>query len=194
MKPELFRCSICGTQHPRETMRHIDDDLLCPTCVRTHTMTCSCCGHLIWLDENAGDDITPLCHDCQEYHYVRCTHCHSIVHNNDAHYYEGDEDEERPYCPDCYHDRGSYGIMDYYYKPSPIFYGKGPRYFGVELEIDGAGEYDSNASALLKIANAHHDHIYCKHDGSLDEGFEIVTHPNDLELPYERNALAGGHA
>lgn len=53
---------------------------------------------------------------------------------------------------------------------------------GVELEIDGAGEYSGNAKTILALANAKEDLIYCKHDGSLDEGFEIVTHPMTLEF------------
>lgn len=38
-----------------------------------------------------------------------------------------------------------------------------------------------NASTLLNIANRKHSFAYCKHDGSLDDGFEIVTHPMSLE-------------
>ena len=57
----------------------------------------------------------------------------------------------------------------------------GPRYFGVELEIDGAGEYDSNADKILAIGNLDEPRVYCKHDGSLDEGFEIVSHPATLD-------------
>ena len=57
----------------------------------------------------------------------------------------------------------------------------GPRYFGVELEIDGAGEYDSNADKILAIGNHDEPRVYCKHDGSLDEGFEIVSHPAMLD-------------
>lgn len=82
-------------------------------------------------------------------------------------------------------------IQDYCYKPEPIFYGDGPRFFGVELEIDGAGEYGSNAKKLLRIANEEEERIYCKHDGSLEEGFEIVTHPMSLsyqlqQIPWEQ--------
>ena len=57
----------------------------------------------------------------------------------------------------------------------------GPRYFGVELEIDGAGEYDSNADKILAIGNHDEPRVYCKHDGSLDEGFKIVSHPATLD-------------
>ena len=34
--------------------------------------------------------------------------------------------------------------------------------------------------------------LYCKHDGSLDDGFEMVTHPHDARLPSGRNAV-GSH-
>ena len=61
----------------------------------------------------------------------------------------------------------------------------------MELEIDGAGEYGSNAKKLLRIANEEEERIYCKHDGSLEEGFEIVTHPMSLsyqlqQIPWEQ--------
>ena len=71
---------------------------------------------------------------------------------------------------------------EYGYKPEVIFYGQGDRFFGVELEIDGGGEYTDNAESILSIANWEQNLIYCKHDGSLDEGFEIVTHPMSLDF------------
>lgn len=71
----------------------------------------------------------------------------------------------------------------------------------MELEIDGAGEDNENASTLLNIANRKHSFAYCKHDGSLDDGFEIVTHPMSLEcqlheMPWEavlHEAVAQGY-
>ena len=79
-------------------------------------------------------------------------------------YYRGDN----PYCLDCYHDVcNDDPIRDYYYKPTLIFYGDGNRYFGVELEIDGAGEDNDNAVDILHIANAEQPLAYCK---PLDDG------------------------
>ena len=85
-------------------------------------------------------------------------------------------------CDACYHRYTvSGGIESYYYKPQPIFYGTGPRYFGVELEIDEGGERVRSAQALMFLVNDGAERIYCKHDGSLDDGFEIVTHPMSLD-------------
>lgn len=74
-------------------------------------------------------------------------------------------------------------INDYYYKPEPVFYGNSSdnRYFGVELEIDYGGEVDENAHLIMQVANRQAEHIYCKHDGSIDDGFELVSHPMTLE-------------
>ena len=62
-------------------------------------------------------------------------------------------------------------------------------YLGVELEIDHGGEDDDKAKYVCNIMNSESENIYCKHDGSLSDGFEIVTHPCTFEyhrqLEYE---------
>jgi len=52
---------------------------------------------------------------------------------------------------------------------------------GVELEIDDSGEDNANADERMCIANDAGERIYCKHDGSIEHGFEIVSHPMSLE-------------
>ena len=60
-------------------------------------------------------------------------------------------------------------------------------FMGVELEIDKGGESDENAEDILYIGNRSGKRIYCKHDGSLYEGFEIVSHP--MTLDYHKNEM-----
>ena len=182
-----FVCTSCGNEFYREQLSPFDGELLCPSCLSNQTVYCSCCDRRIWTDDNVGTDAQPLCQDCFDDHFERCTACNALIRRGDT-FFRGDE----PYCLDCYHsvcDRDA--IHDYYYKPTPIFYGDDNRFFGVELEIDGAGEDSDNAAEILHIANAEQPLTYCKHDGSLDEGFEIVTHPMTLDfhlhrMPWER--------
>lgn len=54
-------------------------------------------------------------------------------------------------------------------------------YLGVELEVDDGGEDESKAKAVCDILNCDDENIYCKRDGSLLNGFEIVTHPCTFE-------------
>ena len=181
MKTETFTCCHCGQEHPLENRIMVGGDALCERCANEETVICSCCGERVYRDDNAGDDNTPLCQPCYDRYYTSCERCGRIIHLDDA-YYE-DDDEDYPLCYDC-HTHASRGkvIQDYYYKPEPLFRGNGSRYFGVELEIDGAGEDDESARKIMGIANGNGlENLYCKHDGSLDDGFEMVTHPMTLE-------------
>ena len=94
-----------------------------------------------------------------------------------------DDLDDVPYCEHCYHILYREPIHHYHYVPEFHFFGSGKRYFGVELEIDKGGEDKDNAKEILDVGNAEseYDRIYCKHDGSLVDGFEIVTHPMTLE-------------
>lgn len=179
-------CESCGHSFPLSQLADFDGSLLCSDCLETGTLFCAHCGTRIWKDDNAGDRETPLCQSCYDRFYIDCSICGRIIHQNDALFLDDDDDDA--YCNSCYRrfTRG-HRINDYYYKPAPIFYGKGIRYFGVELEIDEGGEDSDKASALMSIANRNAELAYCKHDGSLHNGFEIVTHP--MTLDFHRNEM-----
>lgn len=173
-------CDVCGREYPQSELMSFRDLILCGECLRTETTVCSCCGERIWADDNEGDGDTPLCGRCYDRYYTTCTDCGRTIHQDDAYYIDEVSDEARCYSCFCSQSRERV-IHDYYYKPEPIFYGEGKRYFGVELEIDDAGESNSNAEKILRIANQDHEQVYIKHDGSLNEGMEIVTHPMTLD-------------
>ncbi len=183
-------CSKCGRGIPAGQSHLVDNELLCPDCLERYAVRCAHCGVYVMADDNAGSDIHPLCDRCYDEHYTTCERCGTLLRYSSACYAPDDEDEEYPYCDSCSYLLSHGTIHDYYYKPEPKFYGTGPRYFGVELEIDGAGENHDRAGQLMEIANTARDLAYCKHDGSLDCGFEIVTHPMTLEyhmqtMPWE---------
>lgn len=185
---ERFVCGVCGESHPLTQCALFDEQELCPRCLEEETLLCDACGQRIWRDNNAGNCDTPLCQSCYDYHYTECVRCGALIRSEDARYLTDDPDDEEPLCDQCYaRSDQPRAINDYYYKPTPIFYGGGPRYFGVELELDGAGELSSNAERILALANTVGERVYCKHDGSLDDGFEIVTHP--MSLDYHQKGL-----
>ena len=176
----VMYCSHCGAVIDEdEDYETIDGEIVCTDCVEQHTTTCDRCGAIIWTSESYGDDYTTLCSHCYHNHYTRCSCCDALLHEDDAYHLDGYD-----YCSECYHDEVDKcrSIHDYGYKPEPIFYGDSKRYFGVELEIDGAGKDSDNADELLLIANKEDEHIYIKGDGSLDDGMELVTHPMSLDF------------
>ncbi|MBR6509448.1 MAG: amidoligase family protein [Clostridia bacterium] len=179
-KTKCESCSICGSVHTEDLLTKFEGEQLCPECLARETLVCSCCGKRIWFVNNSGTFSLPLCSSCYDEYYTSCVECGRIIHREDAYY---DDGSDEPLCYRCHeNNRGHDYIEDYYYKPEPIFYGIGKRFFGVELEVDCGGECDDNAAAVMRIGNGSGlEHIYCKHDGSLDEGFEIVTHPMTID-------------
>ena len=179
LKNQLEECGVCHSLHPMEELASFDDTLVCPECMEDTTAVCGRCGERIWIEDDAGnEDAGHLCQSCYDRYYNTCDECHRIICEEDAYY----EDDDRVLCYDCHRrHRSRYSINDYSYKPDPIFYGSDTLYMGVEIELDEGGESDNQARKLLEIANAESERIYCKHDGSLNDGFEVVSHPMTLE-------------
>lgn len=181
MEENVRVCDICGCEIKEEDGTWVDDQFLCHECVDEHCTTCDHCGETIWINDAVQDDDTTLCETCYNDYYHRCECCNRIIHDNNINW-RGDY----PYCNSCYDDFND-EIEEYSYKPDPVFYGDGNRYLGVELEVDCGGKDDDNASKLKEIANSIYEHIYIKSDGSIDDGFEIVSHP--MTLDYHMNNM-----
>jgi len=176
-------CSHCGALIGEdEDYEEVNGEIVCTECYERNTTTCDRCGETIWTEDSYGDEYTTLCRHCYENHYTRCSCCDALLHEDDAYHLDGYD-----YCSECYHDEvdKSRSIHDYGYKPEPLFYGDSNRYFGIELEIDGAGKDSDNADEILAIANKDNEYMYIKGDGSLDDGMELVTHP--MSLGYHKN-------
>lgn len=176
---ELKICKHCGIKVEAHDGEYFRDEFYCHHCFEHLTIICENCGERILREESVEQRI---CQECYDEDYCRCESCGQLMHNDDANsYYDCD------YCDDCYNNRLHEFIKSYDYKPIPIFYGSGQPHYGVELEIDCGGEYDGSAEDLNEIANKSNEHLYFKHDGSLDDGFEIVSHPATLE--YHLNGI-----
>ena len=181
-------CELCGTLCDPVSLTGFSGQWLCPSCLENETRICSHCDERIWADDDFGDSSRSLCQECFDRYYVRCNSCRSVIPYDEVNY--PCDDEDTPLCCTCYDrdQRKERFIHDYFYKPEPVFHGSGPRFIGVELEIDEGGEFTSNAQVLLDAGNAGgNENIYIKHDGSLSEGLEIVTHPASLD--YHMNTL-----
>lgn len=136
----------------------LDDSWLCSSCLHGETIVCQDCGERIWADANAGDGNTPLYRRCYDRNYTSCEDCGRVLYHNDAYYDDDDDYEARFYHCHCRHE-DQRTIHDYYYKSEPEFYGEGNRWFGVELEIEDAGEINSNAAKIENVANSGEERI-----------------------------------
>ncbi|WP_246843463.1 hypothetical protein [Allokutzneria sp. NRRL B-24872] len=105
-----------------------------------------------------GDDV---CESCAEHDYWRCSECERLIREYDP-------------CDECDSETSDL-IHDYCYKPRPEFHGAGPVFLGLELETSvSRWHIEDSAEIAVEMLG---DLGYLKEDCSLDQGFEIVTHP-----------------
>lgn len=177
-------CDDCG-----EIIR-VDDghwieyksECVCDNCFNDNYIVCANCGEITHRYDSYDTTDGDVCEYCYHNCYIECYECGEIVHQDYSTY---DENTDKYYCNTCYDNLNEF-INDYCYKPSPLFYGTDNNMFmGIELEIDEGGHLSENAENLLNIDGK--DRIYCKHDGSLNDGFEIVSHP--MTLHYHINNM-----
>jgi hypothetical protein len=113
---------------------------------------------------------------------VTCAECGDIIHEDSARWDDHSEEWYCDYCFDRLPVRDASAIHDYGYKPYPEFArrkGESEKEltFGVELEVDRGEDAVDTAEAVTEAGEGR---VYCKRDGSLDRGFEIVSHPGTL--------------
>ena len=175
---EKIICSVCGVNLTEENSFEFNGEVLCQHCLDEKSVICDCCGTRISADCADGDEYTTLCNSCYVNRYTCCENCGVLIHYDNAYC---SDDDDYYYCSECYEKIKNRPIKNYSYKPETIFYGDGNLFYGIELEIDKGGEYDENAQKILDVGNIDGEKVYCKHDGSINDGFEIVSHAATID-------------
>lgn len=188
-------CEDCG-----RAIEDIDDVITTADTLHTICRDCATDNHRYYECEDCGEwfdshrtsqmetaDGRTICHDCFEDSYFTCEDCGKIYPWDERYEIRGEF-----LCEDCANERRRDSIKGYGYKPHPVFKNsKGEtKYdetevsellFGVELEVDDGNDCEECAEEIQDRC----EDVYCKHDGSLDDGFEIVSHPCTLSYHME---------
>lgn len=154
----------------------------CASCTNNHSRQCEHCNRDISNGCDIGSNCSTcgfICYTCADDTYY-CDSCDTRDCDDSPHSSCG-YSEDDDYDSDSYDNSGS-GIRGYSYKPSPMFMGEGTAFLGLEIEIDAPARLANDVNSSL---------IYCKEDGSVSRGFEMVTHPMTYEwamanFPFER--------
>ena len=129
---------------------------------------CHDCGCTAYMDDSlyvAGYDnyIGSCCSDNYRYHEG-----HDEYYHDDDYPYDDEED-------DGYHN-GIYGYdYDVTEQLSPIYHGNEKRLLATEIEVERRN--DCSSSIAEDVGQTMRNFALCKHDGSLSNGFEIVSAP-----------------
>lgn len=188
-----------------ETLRRDDaitsptGDLFCRSCFDEKFITCEHCDTAYVRDDCGGAEFDNewWCQRCVDRNLRSCEHCDNYVLASDFRFHtdgwEGCESCYDEYCSDNpnVEENVLRGIEDHSYKPDPIYFRTKeekrlqPReraYIGFELEVESMSPgYDVNVGAkkAVDISSKFNGTplFYCKYDGSLRNGFEVVSHP-----------------
>ena len=143
------------------------------TSVDDELITCSDCGELSYRDdaiyvESRGDWVGDCCRDNYIYH-----------EGHDEYYHEDEYPEE---------EEDRYGVYPYDYDVTQQLdfqsTNNETRYISTEIETERRN--DCSSDIVHDIHNTMSGFALCKHDGSLENGFEIVTAPATLSVHKDR--------
>ena len=140
-----------------------------------------------WYTEEGvvRDSYTTIARGLFDTEYFICDDCGEIHHLDNMCY---DDYGDLTYCESCWSARGEGIIRGYHEGPGLVFYKTeeavkgGYRFdggYGFELEVD-----DSSKSSPISLARDIDDEIeevWLSHDGSLNDGLEIISHPMTLD-------------
>jgi len=207
-------CSGCDNVSVRDDLFYADGELLCDSC----SFACGRCGDYSYTCNShyvEGDDWCERCYENYSFYCESCEESYSS-YGTDSHwlersgmtYCEGCFDSFAYYCGDCDMNflsdypcdcngngtrtcRCRNGVIhDYNCKPAVEF--KGTSKHGVFMGFELETEYkrgDASTEAA-KFASAQLQGIaMLKHDGSLHNGFEVVTQPHSHSEYRDNSAL-----
>ena len=192
----FITCPICHrTIHPSDAIEVHGGTLVCSDCCSAYFATCSHCGNLVrsndgdmWIvSHNGHRDRQFLCNECTDHadfsedtngFYRSCDRCGDLILTG-----EWRINGDRILCERCHNELNGDVIHSYHYRSDPgygmPFLGVESRtsspLMGVELEIDKGGENNARAQKIREAIGK--GYVVACHDGSLRNGFELISCP-----------------
>lgn len=188
------RCDDCDSIIRCEDLcyvhTNVGDIYVCDDCLSEYNRCDECDDYFDDESCHRDEEGHCVCDNCfDRYGYHHCENCDTLITGDEIHW---DDDDDCAYCDECYSEhyhRNS--IHNYGYKPTPIFFKsdneRSKLFMGVELEVDNGEDAGDTAFSITDTMEFDgDDHVYCKHDGSLNDGIEIVSHPCTLRYHMEQ--------
>jgi len=129
-----------------------------------------------------------VCEPCRDDEYSYCSDCSSLFHQDDLRWVDRVQEY---YCDSCHNPDNDSCIKSYDYTPYLTFYDYNKNvmssvhnykkyklpFYGAELEVEcKGGDREEYAEEIMNY-EGEEKYFYCKHDGSLSDGFEICFMP-----------------
>jgi len=162
----IEHCEWCGCEVTESSSSTLPSrGLICRDC-EDEAITCCNCGEFYHTTSIRVVDGEAYCESCSEDLIASCYGCGRMCAAGEMY-----STPNGDLCEGCYNEENE-GIHEYDYRPHLKFRGKGPLFLGIELEVEF-----NNVDPECLIDATDIPYFYLKHDGSLDDGCEIVSHP-----------------
>ena len=175
-EPDTVLCQWCEVE-VEETAQvwHLGrNQQWCEDCTENDSWNCDSCGDTYSTD--SGSHETGWSHYCED------------CFTNNGFYYCGQCGEVSRDDIGCQQCRDNGIIHDYSYKPDAIFHRTAENpvgqfaHYGIEIEVEASREGwspEEIATSFIETMGGESE-FYAKHDSSLDNGVELVSHPRTL--------------
>lgn len=192
-------CEGCDEVLERDSCYNSPDGngIFCKGCFDERYFACRGCSNEYSVDSRYESDNTgdAYCQECYYDDFSHCEDCSTEVPRDDVCW---SDERDVGLCEGCYDESDgqvSAGVHNYNYTPDLNFRRakdqkmKGASYLGVEIEVENmSGSNSDYAETVCEYGNKGTDALlYCKEDGSINNGFEVVSHP--MTLDYHLNVM-----
>lgn len=173
-------CENCDEICRAEDFTDTRDGMVCGRCLDNHYCYSDVMDKWIHEDEVVWVGDEAMTDEYRDNHYYCCESCDEWFDleregcESDDGYYLCDSctDDYRLENGSVYYKDSGY-IQEYHPNIDLHFYGEGPKFLGCEYEVQGGGCNSNIAESIF----GDYKEFYCSRDGSLEEGFEAITHP-----------------
>lgn len=173
-------CENCDEICRAEDFTDTRDGMVCGRCLDNHYCYSDVMDEWIHEDEVVWVGDEAMTDEYRDNHYYCCESCDEWFDleregcESDDGYYLCDSctDDYRLENGSVYYKDSGY-IQEYHPNIDLHFYGEGPKFLGCEYEVQGGGCNSNIAESIF----GDYKEFYCSRDGSLEEGFEAITHP-----------------
>jgi hypothetical protein len=193
LQTHYFTCIHCGEKYLISDLKMYQEEKWCKGCFDNNFKYCESCEEIHNIrNMKKGVEGDWYCADCWGERFGKCSRCNKVDWQENLHL---DEERGRYFCPECWieEEKRNY-IRDYGYSPNEFSMNKNkwdvPLFLGIELEVQKSEKSKKDVLALAKElteflkGEKKEKLFYFKRDGSVPNGFEIVTHPFTLQYAH----------
>src|ERR1035437_23168 len=179
-------CRICGRTHLIGEMAETEINFrgepisVCKKCATSQFKICGSCNKLSYKGDLQKYDEKFYCHDCFTARFENCQVCHKTFPKGEV--TNTIWNKAAICCNKCYLWHGP--VLRYEHTTYLKKLGKGPLFFGIELEVEIADKVkEKRGPAAQEVVSCFDEgFLVLKEDRSIKCGFEICTCPAELSV------------